>query len=109
MAFPTVTAITTAIIASNQAVKLLVTVNGLSTLADKVVALSVQFTSVANNEYGYFAKFVPAANTSTTFTITVPYPDNLNPDTLVAANVIFENTLRAEYYFVDGNPNPLNG
>ena len=107
MAFPTVTAITTAIIASNQAVKLLVTVNGLSTLADKVVALSVHFTGVANNEFGYFAKFVPAAATTTEFIITVPYPDNLNPASIPLDAIVQD--LRAEYYFVDGNPNPMNG
>lgn len=106
MPFPEVTTTINAEIASNQAVKLIVTVNGLSTLAPKVVALSVQFTEVANNRFGYFAKFAPAAATTTNFIITVPYPDNLDPDTLVAANVI--QSAEAEYYFVDGNPNPLN-
>ena len=109
MPFPTVTTSTPAIIASNQAVKLIITVTGLSTLADKVVALSVQFTGVANNDFGYFAKFVSAADTSTTFTITVPYPDDISPASLVVSDVIHVNTLRAEYYFVAGNPSPLNG
>lgn len=106
MSFPEVNTTINAEIAGNQAVKLIVTVNGLSTLAAKIVALRVQFTEVANNKFGYFSKFVPMAVTTTNFIITVPYPDNLDPNTLVAANII--QSADAEYYFVDGDPNPLN-
>lgn len=108
MPFPQVTATVTAEVASIQGVKLIVTVNGLSDLAPKVVALSFQFTEVANNRYAYFAKFVPANATSTTFTITVPYPDNADPENIPLSDIIVENSLVAEYYFVDGNPAPLN-
>lgn len=110
MPFPTATlpaGFTVATIASNQAVKVTITVTNLSTLADKIVALSVHFTSIANNEFGYFAKFVPAADTSVDFVITVPFPDNANPAAIPITDII--QSTSASYYFVDGNPAPLNG
>lgn len=106
MAFPEVQTTISAVVSRNQAVKLIITVNNLSTLADKIVALRVHFTSIANNEFGYFSKFVFATSTSVDFIITVPFPDTDNPAAIPITDIIQSTT--AEYYFVDGDPNPMN-
>ena len=80
MPFPIISISETATLNSDQGVEIRITVTGLSTLADKIVTLSFNFANdIANNgsgnpETAFFAKFVPAAANSTTFTFIAPFP-----------------------------------